>query len=76
MLNKEMMKEERKRELNLLISKYNFYLQDALYDYIKNKICIIKNNLKNGNVSERDRTYFEGVCDTCKEIMEITRRKK
>ena len=76
MVNKEMMKEERKRELKLLISKYNFYLQDALYDYIKNKIRIIKNNLKNGNVSERDKIYFKGVCDTCKEIMEIMRRKK
>lgn len=75
MLNKEMMKEERKRELNLLISKYNFYLQDALYDYIKNKICIIKNNLKNGNVSKRDRIYYNGVVDTCKEIREIIRRK-
>ena len=75
MLNKEMMKEERKRELNLLISKYNFYLQDTLYDYIKNKICIIKNNLKNGNVSKRDRIYYKGVVDTCKEIRDIIRRK-
>ena len=76
MVNKEIMKEERKRELNLLISKYNFYLQEVLFDYIKDKICNIKNNIKNGNVSKRDRIYYEGVCDTCKEIMEIMRRKK
>ena len=76
MVNKEIMKEERKKELNFLIGKYNFYLQEALFDYIKDKICNIKNNIKNGNVSKRDRIYYEGVVDICKEIMEIMRRKK
>ena len=76
MVNKEIMKEERKKELNFLIGKYNFYLQEALFDYIKDKICNIKNNIKNGNVSKRDRIYYEGVVDTCKEIMEIMRRNK
>ena len=75
MLNKEMMKEERKRELNFLIGKYNFYLQETLFDHIKDKICNIKNNIKNGNVSKRDRIYYKGVVDTCEEIREIMRRK-
>ena len=76
MVNKEIMKEERKKELNFLIGKYNFYLQEALFDYIKDKICNIKNNIKNGNVSKRDRIYYKGVVDTCEEIREIMRRKK
>ena len=76
MVNKEIMKEERKKELNFLIGKYNFYLQEALFDYIKDKICNIKNNIKNGNVSKRDRIYYKGVVDTCEEIKEIMRRKK
>ena len=75
MFNKEIMKEERKKELNFLIGKYNFYLQEALFDYIKDKICNIKNNIKNGNVSKRDRIYYKGVVDTCEEIREIMRRK-
>ena len=75
MVNKEIMKEERKKELNFLIGKYNFYLQEALFDYIKDKICNIKNNIKNGNVSKRDRIYYKGVVDTCEEIREIMRRK-
>lgn len=75
MVNKEIMKEERKKELNFLIGKYNFYLQEALFDYIKDKICNIKNNIKNGNVSKRDRIYYKGVIDTCEEIREIMRRK-
>lgn len=76
MVNKEIMKEERKKELNFLIGKYNFYLQEVLFDYIKDKICNIKNNIKNGNVSKRDRIYYKGVVDTCEEIREIMRRKK
>ena len=76
MVNKEIMKEERKKEFNFLIGKYNFYLQEALFDYIKDKICNIKNNIKNGNVSKRDRIYYKGVVDTCEEIREIMRRKK
>ena len=76
MFNKEIMKEERKKELNFLIGKYNFYLQEALFDYIKDKICNIKNNIKNGNVSKRDRIYYKSVVDTCEEIREIMRRKK
>lgn len=75
MINKEIMKEERKKELNFLIGKYNFYLQETLFDYIKDKICNIKNNIKNGNVSKRDRIYYKGVVDTCEEIREIMRRK-
>ena len=75
MVNKEIMKEERKKKLNFLISKYNFYLQEVLFDYIKDKICNIKNNIKNGNVSKRDRIYYKGVVDTCEEIREIMRRK-
>lgn len=75
MVNKEIMKEERKKELNFLIGKYNFYLQEALFDYIKDKICNIKNNIKNGNVSKRDRIYYKGVIDTCEEIRGIMRRK-
>ena len=75
MVNKEIMKEERKKELNFLIGKYNFYLQEVLFDYIKDKICNIKNNIKNGNVSKRDRIYYKGVIDTCEEIREIMRRK-
>ena len=75
MVNKEIMKEERKKELNFLIGKYNFYLQEALFDYIKDKIYNIKNNIKNGNVSKRDRIYYKGVVDTCEEIREIMRRK-
>ena len=73
MVNKEIMKEERKKELNFLIGKYNFYLQETLFDYIKDKICNIKNNIKNGNVSKRDRIYYKGVIDTCEEIREIMR---
>ena len=75
MVNKEIMKEERKKELNFLIGKYNFYLQEALFDYIKHKICNIKNNIKDGNVSKRDRIYYKAVVDTCEEIREIMRRK-
>ena len=76
MINKKMLQDDRRNKLNFLINKYNFYLQEALFDYIKDKICNIKNNIKNGNVSKRDRIYYEGVVDTCKEIMEIMRRKK
>ena len=75
MINKKMLQDDRRNKLNFLINKYNFYLQEVLFDYIKDKICNIKNNIKNGNVSKRDRIYYEGVVDTCKEIMKIMRRK-
>ena len=76
MINKKILQDDRRNKLNFLINKYNFYLQEALFDYIKDKICNIKNNIKNGNVSKRDRIYYKGVVDTCEEIREIMRRKK
>ena len=76
MVNKKILQDDRRNKLNFLINKYNFYLQEALFDYIKDKICNIKNNIKNGNVSKRDRIYYKGVVDTCEEIREIMRRKK
>ena len=75
MINKKILQDDRRNKLNFLINKYNFYLQEALFDYIKDKICNIKNNIKNGNVSKRDRIYYKGVVDTCEEIREIMRRK-
>ena len=75
MINKKILQDDRRNKLNFLINKYNFYLQEALHDYIKNKQNIMK-TLKTENISEKDITYFKGVCDTCKEIMEIMRREK
>lgn len=75
MVNKNLMKDEREKNLNLLVSKYNLYLQENLFDYTKNKICDIKIKLKNGNYNEKDKIYFKGVLDTCEEIREIMRRK-